>query len=67
VIDHGDEEVEEEFTTILHLILHGAAALEGVPSSNNQSEIVRSKLGVTIRGVGVGKARRRQDGRALDA
>jgi len=37
VVAHGDEQVKEQFATNLHLHLHGAAALERLSASNNQS------------------------------
>lgn len=37
---HGDEEVEEELATLLHLMLHCCALPEVVSVSDNDSEIV---------------------------
>lgn len=37
VVAHGDEQVKEQFAANLHLHLHGAAALERLPASNNES------------------------------
>ena len=62
VVDHRHEKIEEELATILHLILHCAAALEGLASPNNEGQVVRSQFGVAVRSIGVGKASRRKDG-----
>jgi len=37
VVAHCDKQVKEQFATNLHFHLHGAAALERLPASNNQS------------------------------
>jgi len=37
VVAHCDEEIKEQFATNLHLHLHGAAALECLSASDNQS------------------------------
>jgi len=44
VVAHGDEEVEEELAALLHLDLHGATSLEGVPASNDESKVVSTKF-----------------------
>ena len=67
VVDHGDEEVEEELAAGFHLVLHRAAALEGVARADDEGEVVRPELGVAVGRVGVRIACRGQDGRALDA
>ena len=67
VIDHGDEQVEEELAAVLHFVLHRAAALECVASTNDQRQVVRAELRVVVRCVGVREASRRQDSGALDA
>ena len=55
VVAHGDEQIEEEWgTTILHLNLHSAAALERVAAANDEGEIVRPQFAVRGRCVGVG-------------
>lgn len=36
VVAHSNEQVKEQFATNLHLHLHGAAALERLPASDNQ-------------------------------
>lgn len=66
VIDHGDEQVEEQLAAMLHLILHGTAALECVSSANDKRKVVSPQLRVAVRCVRIGKACRRQDGRALN-
>lgn len=58
VIDHGDEQVEEEFATVLHLVLHRPAALEGVASPDDESEVVSTQFRVTVGSVGVCEASR---------
>ena len=40
---HGDEEVEEEFATLLHLMLHCCALLEVVSIPDDDSEIVAAQ------------------------
>lgn len=67
VVDHGNKQVEEQLATVLHLALHGAAALEGVTSSNDERKIVRPQFGVVIGSICIRKARRRENGRALNA
>lgn len=66
MIDHGDEEIEEELATILHLILHGATALERVARTDNEREVMRTQLGIVIRRIRIRVPCRREDGRALD-
>lgn len=67
MVDHGDEQVKEELAAILHLVLHGAAALERVSSADNEGKIVCSEFGVAVGCVHVRKPSRCQDGRALNA
>lgn len=67
VIYHGNEQVEEQLTAVFHLVLHRAAALEGVARADDERKVVRTKLGVVVRRIGVGVTSRCQDGRALDA
>ena len=67
VVDHGNEQVEEQLTAVLHLVLHCAAALKGVARTDDQCEVVGTKLGVVVGCVGVGVTSRGQDRRALDA
>ena len=67
VVYHGDEQVEKQLAAVFHLVLHRAAALEGVAGTDDECEVVCTKLGVVVRCVGVGVASGSQDGRALDA
>jgi hypothetical protein len=67
VVDHGDKEIEEELATVLHLALHGTATLECVARSDDECEVVCTKLRIVVGCVGVCKASRREDRRALDA
>ncbi len=67
MVYHGNEQVEEELSTVLHLALHCAASLESVSGSNDEREIVRTKLRVIIGSIGVCVTRRRQNGRALNS
>jgi hypothetical protein len=68
MIDHRDEEVEEQRRpALLHLHLHRAAPLEGVAGADDEGKVVCSQLRVGGWRVGVGEAGRRQDGAALDA
>ena len=68
MIYHRNEKIEEERRAArLHLHLHCAAALEGVAAADDESKIMCSKLGVIVRGIGVGITSRCQDCAALDA
>lgn len=67
VIDHGDEQIEEELATTLHLILHSATALERVACPDDKRKIVGTQLGIVVRRIRIRIPRRRKDGRALDA
>lgn len=41
MVDHGDEQIEEEWrSTRFHLQLHRAATLERVATADDESEIV---------------------------
>ena len=42
VIDHGDEQIKEQLSARLHLVLHRAAPLERVPGADDQGEVVCS-------------------------
>lgn len=47
-----NEKIKEKLSaTIIHLELHGAAALEGASRANDESEIVCSKFGIGVRRV----------------
>lgn len=67
VVYHGNEQVEKQLTAVFHLILHRAAALEGVASTDDKCQVVSTKLGVVVRCVGIGITSGSQDGGALDA
>lgn len=67
MVTHCDEEVEEQFSTLLHLDLHGAATLECVSAADDEREVVSAELGVGVGRVGVGEAGGGEDGGDLDA
>lgn len=67
MIDHGNEQVEEELAAVLHLVLHCAAALKCVSGADDEREVVCTKLGVVVRSVGICVTGGGQDSRALDA
>lgn len=56
MITHGNEKVEEQGATLLHLDLHRAALLEVVAATDDEGEILGSKLRVRVRCVIVGVA-----------
>ena len=67
VVAHGDKEVKKELPSGLHLHLHGATALEGGPTSDDERQVVRPHLRVRVGRIGVGEAGACEDGAALDA
>ena len=67
MVAHSDEEIEEEFPTLLHLDLHGAATLERVPAADDEGEVVCTELRIVVRRVGICKASGGKDGADLDA
>lgn len=68
MVAEGDEEVEEELAAaVVHLELHGAAALEGAAAADDEGKVVGTQLGVRVGGVGVGVAGGCEDGAALNA
>lgn len=68
VVTESDKEVEEQLAaSVEHLGLHGAAALEGVAAADDESEEVRTELGVIVGRVGVSVASRQENGVACDA
>lgn len=68
MVAERDKEVKEERgAAVIHLQLHRAAPLEGASAADDEGEVVRPQLRVTIRRVGIGVSGRRQDGAALDA
>lgn len=64
VVDCG---IDSQQASSLHLHLHGAAPLERSPAADDQGQVVRPQLRVTLRRVGVRVPRAREDGAALDA
>lgn len=68
MVAEGDEEVEEQLaTSVEHLGLHGAAALEGVAAADDESKEVGAELGVVVGRVRVGVSGGQEDGVACDA
>ena len=66
MVYHSNEQIEEELAAILHLILHCAAALEGMSSSNDERKVVCAELRVGVGSVGIGVTSGCQDGGTLD-
>lgn len=60
MVTHSNEEVEEELPTLFNLLCHCRAALEGVAAADDESKIMRSELGVILRGMSVCPASRSQ-------
>ena len=57
MIAQRNEKIKEQLTTSsLHFQLHGPAALECVPASDYEGEVVGSQLGVGVGCVGIGIA-----------
>jgi hypothetical protein len=42
MITHSNKQIEEQFPTLFHLKLHGAASLESVPAADDEGEVVSS-------------------------
>jgi hypothetical protein len=53
MVTHSNKQVKEQLPSLLHLGLHGTAALERVAAANYQSEVVATKLGVVVWGVDI--------------
>lgn len=51
MITHGHKQIKEQAPTPLHLRLHGPAPLERRPRPNNQRQIMRPQLTITLRRV----------------
>lgn len=67
MVAESDKEVKEELRApVVHLELHGSAALKGAAGADDEGEVVGSQLGVRVGSVGVGVSRRGEDGAALD-
>lgn len=63
-----NEKVKEELcAAVVHLQLHGTASLECASATDDQGEIVCTKLGVSIRSVGVCVSSRSKDCAGLDS
>jgi hypothetical protein len=67
MITHSHEQIEEHSSSLLHLCLHCATSLESASASNDEGQVVSTKLGVVVWRVSVGPASRSQDGADLDA
>jgi hypothetical protein len=67
MVTHGNKQIKEQSSTLLHLHLHGPTPLEGVFAADDQSEIVGTQLGIRIGCLGVSVAGRREYGADLDA
>lgn len=66
MITHGNEQIEKQIATLLHLHLHRPTALKRRPTTDNQRQIVRAQLGLSIRRVRVCVPRTQQDCVTLD-
>lgn len=66
MITQGNKQIKEKLPTHLHLHLHGAAALKGAPTANDEREVVGAEARVRVRRVLVGVTRTAQDGGDLD-
>jgi hypothetical protein len=60
-------QIKEQFASILHLHLHGAAALECLPAADNQSKVMSAKARVVVWSVLVGVPSTAQDDADLDS
>ena len=68
MVAQGDKEIKKELgTSVVHLELHGAAALEGAAAADDEGEIVCPQFRVRVGRVCVGVSCRRENGAALDA
>ncbi len=56
-----------QLAAVLHLHLHGATSLERRPTPNDQRQVMRTELGIIVRGVGIRVPGACQDRAALDA
>jgi hypothetical protein len=66
MITHRNEEVKKEFSSLLHFHLHRATPLEGGPGADDQGQVMRSKLGISVRCMGICISSAGEDGAALD-
>lgn len=67
VAKRNEKVKEERCASVPHLELHCSATLEGITASDDEREIVGTKLRVRVGCVGVGVARRGKDRAALDS
>lgn len=68
VVAEGNKEIKEKLcAAVVHLQLHGAAALEGAAAADDEGEIVCAQLGVGVGCVGVCIPGRCKNGAGLDA
>jgi hypothetical protein len=68
VVAKSNEEIKEQLrAAVVHLQLHGAAALEGAAAADDEGEIVCAQLGVGVGCVGVCISGRCKNGAGLDA
>lgn len=65
MIAHRNKKIKEQLPTPLHLILHRPAPLKRVPAPDDQSQIMRPELRITVRRIGIRISCRRQDRRTL--
>lgn len=68
MVAKSDKEIKEQLcAAVVHLQLHGAAALEGAAAADDEGEIVCAQLGVCVGCVGVCVSGRCKNGAGLDA
>lgn len=68
VVAKSNKEIKEKLcAAVVHLQLHGAAALEGAAAADDEGEIVCAQLGVGVGCVGVCVSGRCKNGASLDA
>lgn len=68
MITQSNEEIKEQLTSSsLHLQLHSPATLECASTSDYESEVMSSELGVSVGRVGICVACGGEDGAALDS
>jgi hypothetical protein len=48
MVAHCHEQVEEQLSPHLHLILHGSTTFECFTAANNQSEVVGAQSAITV-------------------
>lgn len=65
VVAHGNKQVKEHGSSLLHFEFHGPTLLEVAPRTDDQGEILGSELGIRIWGVLICPASGSQNGRDL--